>query len=497
MRRTSRRSAPRRRRPLPRAARRRCSPTRAYVEEGPRRRSSPVPSATPRRVRGAAPHGRDHGREARRAAERAPASSAGDRGPRRRSIRPRPATCRRAPSRSTTRSRPRRSGARASCGIALADYVPYLDERATFLGQWGLKPSGRGQGVVRALVETEGRPRLRMWLDRVHTEGLLEAAVVWLLPVRERRRRPRDPLHHDGPQQGRAGTPDLPAPAPRPHLCLSDFFRPRTPARPTSSRSTWSRWAPAAIVVRDRRAVRRKNAYRDYLELHGLSVQLTEALAEMWHARAQRARLLRRGRRRHGRPHRRSRGYPRLALLLRLPACPDVERRAVLVDLLEPSSASASSSRRSSSCTRAVDVGADRAPPEEAKVLQRGLSPRLPAAVLFRHGRAARRDRGTSLVPAELAVIGSAGSGRRAPGGGARRRPTRKGRRLLIGRRAAVTTPAGHDAAARPHGGTCCAASRCTGVPAPGSCSPRSGPASRARSCRRRGVASSTPCTTR
>ena len=27
------------------------------------------------------------------------------------------------------------------------------------------------------------------------------------------------------------------------------------------------------------------NAYRDYLELHGLSVQLTEALAEYWHAR--------------------------------------------------------------------------------------------------------------------------------------------------------------------------------------------------------------------
>ena len=28
-----------------------------------------------------------------------------------------------------------------------------------------------------------------------------------------------------------------------------------------------------------------ENAYRDYLELHGLSVQLTEALAEFWHAR--------------------------------------------------------------------------------------------------------------------------------------------------------------------------------------------------------------------
>ena len=28
-----------------------------------------------------------------------------------------------------------------------------------------------------------------------------------------------------------------------------------------------------------------ENKYREYLELHGLSVQLTEALAEHWHAR--------------------------------------------------------------------------------------------------------------------------------------------------------------------------------------------------------------------
>ncbi len=28
-----------------------------------------------------------------------------------------------------------------------------------------------------------------------------------------------------------------------------------------------------------------RNAYREYMELHGLSVQLTEALAEYWHAR--------------------------------------------------------------------------------------------------------------------------------------------------------------------------------------------------------------------
>ena len=40
-----------------------------------------------------------------------------------------------------------------------------------------------------------------------------------------------------------------------------------------------------AAVARATAKLFEQNAYRDYLELHGLSVQLTEALAEMWHAR--------------------------------------------------------------------------------------------------------------------------------------------------------------------------------------------------------------------
>src|SRR5690606_32146462 len=54
-------------------------------------------------------------------------------------------------------------GDRISKGIPLADYAAFLDERATFMGQWGLRGS-RGDGPsYEELVETEGRPRLRMW----------------------------------------------------------------------------------------------------------------------------------------------------------------------------------------------------------------------------------------------------------------------------------------------------------------------------------------------
>ena len=78
-----------------------------------------------------------------------------------------------------------------------------------------------------------------------------------------------------------------------------------------------------------------QNAYRDYLELHGLCVQLTEALAEMWHARV-RADLGFAGddgamddmiRDQAYRGSRYSFGYP---------ACPDLEDRAKLVALLRP-----------------------------------------------------------------------------------------------------------------------------------------------------------------
>src|SRR5262249_7935123 len=71
-------------------------------------------------------------------------------------------------------------GTRIIKGIPLAEYAAYLDERATFMGQWGLKPSRGGAGPsYEELVEAEGRPRLRMWLERSQTDGLVEAGGVY------------------------------------------------------------------------------------------------------------------------------------------------------------------------------------------------------------------------------------------------------------------------------------------------------------------------------
>jgi 5-methyltetrahydrofolate--homocysteine methyltransferase len=175
-------------------------------------------------------------------------------------------------------------GTRVVKGLPLAEYGAYLDERATFMGQWGLKPSRKAGGPdYEELVETEGRPRLRMWLARAQTEGLLQAAVVYgyfrcasdgndLIVASE-----------SGEELERFTFPRQRRDA---RLCLADYFRPASSGQTDVIAFQLATMGPA---VSDATAeLFAKNAYREYLELHGLSVQLTEALAEYWHVRVRR-----------------------------------------------------------------------------------------------------------------------------------------------------------------------------------------------------------------
>ena len=168
-------------------------------------------------------------------------------------------------------------GDRIVKGIAMKEYVAYLDERALFRGQWGLSPGKTGPDYDE-LVETEGRPRLRTWLSRVASEGLLEAAVIYgywpahsegnSIVVGDPQEPQREIARFDFPRQKRGR-----------HLCLADYVRPDGDVLGLQIVTMGSRIDQAAVELFE------KNAYRDYLELHGLSVQLTEALAEYWHSR--------------------------------------------------------------------------------------------------------------------------------------------------------------------------------------------------------------------
>jgi 5-methyltetrahydrofolate--homocysteine methyltransferase len=141
-------------------------------------------------------------------------------------------------------------------------------------------------------------------------------------------------LHHGGDLAGTERTRfSFPRQRRDKRLCLADYF---------ASKESGKTDVVAFHVVTMGQAVSKAanklfeaNSYREYLELHGLSVQLTEALAEHWHARIRSElghsaedssdinRILDQG----YRGSRYSFGYP---------ACPNLEDQVQLCELLEP-----------------------------------------------------------------------------------------------------------------------------------------------------------------
>ncbi|MFJ2024038.1 methionine synthase [Streptomyces sp. NPDC087897] len=222
-------------------------------------------------------------------------------------------------------------GTRVIKGIPLKEYASWLDEGALFKGQWGLKQARTGDGpTYEELVETEGRPRLRGWLDHLQSNNLLEAAVVYGYFPCVSKGEDLILLHEDGSERTRF---TFPRQRRGRRLCLADFFRPEesgeTDVVGLQIVTVGSRIgeATAELFAAD--------SYRDYLELHGLSVQLAEALAEYWHARV-RAELGFAGEDPAEVEDMFALKYRGARFSLGYGACPDLEDRAKIADLLQP-----------------------------------------------------------------------------------------------------------------------------------------------------------------
>ncbi|MDQ6649035.1 MAG: methionine synthase, partial [Actinomycetota bacterium] len=156
-------------------------------------------------------------------------------------------------------------GDRVVKGVPLADYAALLDERATFMGQWGLRGSRGGNGPsYDELVETEGLPRLRMWLDRVQAEQTLEAAVVYGYFPCVSKGDDLIILRDDGTERTRFTFPRQRRDR---HLCISDFFRPEDSGEVDVVAFHVVTMGNRISEVTGELFAR--NAYRDYLELHG------------------------------------------------------------------------------------------------------------------------------------------------------------------------------------------------------------------------------------
>jgi 5-methyltetrahydrofolate--homocysteine methyltransferase len=223
-------------------------------------------------------------------------------------------------------------GSRVVKGIALSEYASMLDERALFMGQWGLKGT-RGGPSFEELVESEGRPRLRALLHRLAAENVLHAAVVYGYFPCWSEGNDLVIAHHEGPMQGQERF-RLPFPRQRRdrRLCIADFFR---------SREEGGDVVAFHLVTMGRaigeQAARyfEQDRYRDYLEIHGLSVQLTEALAEAWHARI-RAEMGLDDEDAEGLDAILDQGYRGSRYSFGYPACPDLELQVPLFELLDP-----------------------------------------------------------------------------------------------------------------------------------------------------------------
>jgi 5-methyltetrahydrofolate--homocysteine methyltransferase len=236
-------------------------------------------------------------------------------------------------------------GTRVVKGVAVADYAGLLDERALFLGQWGLRAARGGQGPsYEELVETEGRPRLRYWLDRLSTDGILaHAAVVYgyfpavselddVVILAEPKPDAAERFRFTFPRQQRGR-----------FLCIADFIRSRELARERDQVDVLpfqlvTMGQPIADFANELFA---SDSYRDYLEVHGIGVQLTEALAEYWHRRV-REELRFSGDRAMSAEDPDAKedyfklGYRGARYSFGYGACPDLEDRVKTMALLEP-----------------------------------------------------------------------------------------------------------------------------------------------------------------
>ncbi|MFF8999525.1 methionine synthase [Streptomyces achromogenes] len=216
-------------------------------------------------------------------------------------------------------------------GIQLKEYASWLDEGALFKGQWGLKQARTGEGpTYEELVESEGQPRLRGLLDRLQTDNLLEAAVVYGyfpcvskdddLIILDEHGNERTRFTFPRQRRGR-------------RLCLADFFRPQESGE--TDVVGFQVVTVGSRIGEETAKLFEANAYRDYLELHGLSVQLAEALAEYWHARV-RAELGFGGEDPADMQDMFALKYRGARFSLGYGACPDLEDRAKIADLLQP-----------------------------------------------------------------------------------------------------------------------------------------------------------------
>jgi len=224
-------------------------------------------------------------------------------------------------------------GTRVVKGISLDDIAVYINETALFRNQWQFRPEN---GESDDDFKTRIRPVLREQLGAAKASGVLVPQVVYGYFA----------VNGDGDDlivwSDESRTTEIarfsyPRQKVDPFLCIADFFRPLHPDGGGEGELDYAAFhivSMGSAVSEATAKLFADDEYQQYLLLHGIGVEMAEALAELWHRRIREewgfadedgptiGGLFRQ----QYRAGRYSSGYP---------ACPDLQDNAIIADLLE------------------------------------------------------------------------------------------------------------------------------------------------------------------
>jgi 5-methyltetrahydrofolate--homocysteine methyltransferase len=171
-------------------------------------------------------------------------------------------------------------GARAVERIPLRAALGYINEVMLFQVQWQHKKKGRPADEFARYIDAEVRPAYRDLVARCEREDILQPRAVYgYWPCNSER---NDLIIFDPDDRDREiARFTFPRQKKKPYWCLADFFRPQsTGEKDVVAFTVVTVGGQASDVARQWFA---EDRYRDYLYLHGLSVEAAEALAEYMH----------------------------------------------------------------------------------------------------------------------------------------------------------------------------------------------------------------------
>jgi len=170
-------------------------------------------------------------------------------------------------------------GTRVQRGISLDEIASYVNETALFRNQWGYRPL---DGENDALFKERTRSVLRQRLAEARESDVLQPAVVYgYFPAGSE----EDQLVVFADEDRRAELTrfTFPRQAEDPWLCIADYFKPV--ASGEADYVAFQLATMGAAASEKAAELFQADRYTDYLHLHGLGVEMTEALAEYWHHR--------------------------------------------------------------------------------------------------------------------------------------------------------------------------------------------------------------------